>query len=520
MATGGLSTNLKTLRAHVFLPIAVAVIGSSAPIVLSFILREMLSITALEAFSAGVALCSTSLGTTFTVLGTSGLTESRLGVVLISAAMLDDVVGLVMVQVISNLGTSSNSFNALTIVRPICVSIAFAVILPLVCIWVVKPLRTQACKALVGHDRLQRLLASKRTAFVLHTALLLGLVTGSSYAGTSNLFAAYIGGAIISWWDSINKRTPGHNEPQQQTLSEGSRAGVTYTSPDAREDALEQSLPARQITAASNTTHEQDTPQARQSASQNEAGEIEITGLFVYGRYYSPVVDAILKPFFFASIGFSIPITNMFAGSIVWRGFVYALLMALGKLLCGLCLVRFATPRIRLRSLESIPSICRRRWPPFKAKSSKPEPKGQETENITTGRTRKPEGVGQSKGKQPIRPRQAADKPKAFWKGSKSPKPRSLYPAAILGSAMVARGEIGFLISSVAESQGIYNTHNPQGSSELFLVVTWAILLCTIIGPVSVGLLVKRVRRLQALERSTRTGKGDPLGMWGLIERH
>ena len=84
---------------------------------------------------------------------------------------------------------------------------------------------------------------------------------------------------------------------------------------------------------------------------------------------------------------------------------------------------------------------------------------------------------------------------------------------------MVARGEIGFLISAVAESAGVYGGGAEDGgSSELFLVVTWAILLCTILGPLSVGVLVKRVRRLQQRERRDSTGREDPLGVWGVVQ--
>lgn len=94
------------------------------------------------------------------------------------------------------------------------------------------------------------------------------------------------------------------------------------------------------------------------------------------------------------------------------------------------------------------------------------------------------------------------------------PKPKSLYPAAILGSAMVARGEIGFLISSVAEANGVFGEGE---NTEEYLVVTWAILLCTLIGPITVGLLVKRVKRLQQTERRTSVGQEDPLGIWGVL---
>jgi Kef-type K+ transport system membrane component KefB len=103
----------------------------------------LLGATPVQAFAAGAALCSTSLGTTFTILSTSGLEKSRLGVILSSAAMLDDVAGLVMVQVISNLGGSADSFSAVTVIRPVFVSIAFAVVVPAFCWAVVKPIRRQ-----------------------------------------------------------------------------------------------------------------------------------------------------------------------------------------------------------------------------------------------------------------------------------------------------------------------------------------------------------------------------------------
>lgn len=156
--------------------------------------------TPLQAFTAGAALCSTSLGTTLTVLKTTGLTQSRLGVVLISSAMLDDIVGLVMVQIISNLGIVESSFNVTTVIRPIGVSVAFAVVVLLVCHFAVKPLASNLRSSNVNPPH--SLINKSQIAFLIHTAVLIGFVVGASYAGTSNLFATYLAGACISWYDS------------------------------------------------------------------------------------------------------------------------------------------------------------------------------------------------------------------------------------------------------------------------------------------------------------------------------
>ena len=45
-----------------------------------------------------------------------------------------------------------------------------------------------------------------------------------------------------------------------------------------------------------------------------------------------------------ASIGFSIPITSMFTGTVVWRGIVFTILMLIGKLVTGIWLIRIAAP--------------------------------------------------------------------------------------------------------------------------------------------------------------------------------
>lgn len=65
---------------------------------------------------------------------------------------------------------------------------------------------------------------------------------------------------------------------------------------------------------------------------------------------------------------------------------------------------------------------------------------------------------------------------------------------------MVARGEIGYLIASLAQSSGTLEM-KPKGGGEavqnedVFLVIIWAVTLCTIGGPVAVGSIVKGMRK-------------------------
>ena len=132
--TGGLTTDLELARRNLWLSLAVALTGLLAPILLSLILLHLaFGFTLLQAFSTGAALSTTSLGTTFTVISQAGFGDIKLGAVLTSAAITDDVVGLVLLQVIVSLGqargsSASNSDQSAAlgwaIARPLLASLA------------------------------------------------------------------------------------------------------------------------------------------------------------------------------------------------------------------------------------------------------------------------------------------------------------------------------------------------------------------------------------------------------------
>jgi hypothetical protein len=223
----------------------------------------------------------------------------------------------------------------------------------------------------------------------------------------------------------------------------------------------------------------------------------------------------------------------MFAGGVVWRGIIYTVLMMLGKLICGLWLVRFSVSIPRSihpkRFNDALSSSTMHFWgkgdkesttapassQPVELKQRRQRDEYSRSDNLTTS----PPAITPITSTEHISTVQnaATDKivePSLTNKKILSPnptKPVSLYPASILGLAMVARGEIGFLISSLAESKGIFG----EANGEIFLVVTWAIVLCTIIGPIGVGLLVRRLKRLEK-QREADGGGRDVLGVWGV----
>ena len=307
LARGGLSTSFSSVKAYLALSTGVALTGIGLPIALSYVLRQLAGASPLQAFSAGAALSSTSLGTTFTILGTCDLTTTRLGTVITTAAMLDDIVGLIMVQVMSNLGTSAKSLNTITIVRPVVVSIGLVIILLLACRFLVLRFTIWLDKQRKSFPRsfLQRVFTCSGTAFLIHTAILVGLVTVATYAGTSNLFAAYLAGASISWWDSEvpNKcaercgSTATPAPEKGRSIPHVQQTPITVSNETSTKDVQ----PPR-----SGMINEQSAEIFRQA---REAGANQITqpnaiglgGTYIYQNYYGAAAETILKPFFFVS---------------------------------------------------------------------------------------------------------------------------------------------------------------------------------------------------------------------------
>lgn len=318
---GGLSTSARAIQHTLLLSICVALTGIIVPIGLSFSLRSLSSASNLQAFAAGAALCSTSLGTTFNLLKTTKLTSTRLGVVLTSAAMLDDVVGLIMLQIISNLGSNHDSFEATTVMRPVFVSIGFAIVLVLFCKYACIPIMHLApVPQMVRH-----LLANPAIYFVGCTSLLLAFITSASYAGTSVLFATYLAGASISWIGAKHaeeKRHPQENESNHQELREStttpstkvivSRSNSNKQGQLASGDDVDKISNLSSNTAQGHRARQEPTPPPESDiprtsnppvissdATKIRPFEQDSRSLRMYRDYYAPSVEHILKPFFF-----------------------------------------------------------------------------------------------------------------------------------------------------------------------------------------------------------------------------
>ena len=225
-----------------------------------------------------------------------------------------------------------------------------------------------------------------------------------------------------------------------------------------------------------------------------------------YKRTSSPILFRTLSPsenqLTEASIGFAIPIRELFNGGVVWRGVVYAILMALGKCATGLWLI---VPPAAGKLIAKI-------------KTSNTSQKAQ-LSNDTTDTSGANESNTSSVAASPVVPldqdvinpvetpkkTETSNDPEAQTSPSSTLSPSrhgSFQAAVLLSVAMTTRGEIGFLIAAVAQSSGILVP------SEIYLIVMWAIVLCTLAGPIGVGIITRRLAKMDEARRN------QILGIW------
>src|SRR5690606_38243860 len=109
---------------------------------------------------------------------------------------MDDVVGLVMVQVVSSLG-GGGGVNITSIVRPVGASLGM-ILGAVVMGW--------ACRRLFRGLKLPNRFDSKGVIWGLQTSVLEVCVVVAGYSGASVLFGAFIAGALVTWWDETHDK--------------------------------------------------------------------------------------------------------------------------------------------------------------------------------------------------------------------------------------------------------------------------------------------------------------------------
>ncbi|KAH7374124.1 sodium-hydrogen antiporter [Cadophora sp. MPI-SDFR-AT-0126] len=205
----------------------------------------------------------------------------KVGTVLISVAVFDDVSGLVMASVIHNFGGLAGGAGGnlrWLIGRPIVAAIAMGILSPLSATYLFGPL----FRWYVEH----RFIRFKHVSNVILMVLVLSaFLSIASFACASVLYRSFLAGTFLS------------------------------------------SLPC---------TH----PKAPFVVMSRERGETDpgTTPTFVhtFEKYFLGAQTYVLQPMFFANIGFAIPFKKLWTAQAFWKGLVFSILMVIGKALAAL----------------------------------------------------------------------------------------------------------------------------------------------------------------------------------------
>jgi Kef-type K+ transport system membrane component KefB len=171
----------------------VAVLGVAFPFVAGFAIAEVWGGSFVESMFIGAALVATSVGITARVLGSMGLLDKETARIILGAAVIDDILGLIILSVVSGIG--NGGITATGIVKTAGLAIVFTIVAGL--------LGSKAMTRLApAVDRLR----VNKPFFNIGIILCLGLSVVSIYFGVAAIIGAFLAGMALAEATEENRK--------------------------------------------------------------------------------------------------------------------------------------------------------------------------------------------------------------------------------------------------------------------------------------------------------------------------
>jgi Kef-type K+ transport system membrane component KefB len=164
----------------------VAILGVVVPFVLGWGTLVWWGESHLEAIFVGAAMVATSVGITAHVLTTQGVLQARASRVILAAAVVDDVLGLLILAVVSSV--AQGHVNVLELGITAVLAIGFPLV---VALWGTKTIGRVAARA-------EEHLRVAEGQFVFAVCLLFGLALLAVYAGVAAIIGAFLAGIAVA----------------------------------------------------------------------------------------------------------------------------------------------------------------------------------------------------------------------------------------------------------------------------------------------------------------------------------
>jgi len=175
----------------------VAVLGVFTPFLAGWLLMKARGSSGLESMFMGTAMVATSVGITARVLSTMGVLGALTSRIILGAAVIDDILGLMILAVVSSLAIGP--VNYLSIIATAFLAVGFTAFMVLVGAPVVKRVA----------PRIENLRGSQ-ALFVSALLLCLGISVAALYVGVAAIVGAFLAGMAFA--EVAEERTTMHKQ--------------------------------------------------------------------------------------------------------------------------------------------------------------------------------------------------------------------------------------------------------------------------------------------------------------------
>jgi Na+:H+ antiporter len=163
----------------------VAVLGVLAPLLGGWLVMRAWGSTSIEALFVGTAMVATSVGITARVLSGMGLLDAPTARIILGAAVIDDILGLLVLAIVSSM--AAGTVNYLEILTTAGLAIGFTAFVALLG----APVVTRVAPSV---ERMR----SGQGIFIFGLVLCLGLSVAASYIGVAAIIGAFLAGMALA----------------------------------------------------------------------------------------------------------------------------------------------------------------------------------------------------------------------------------------------------------------------------------------------------------------------------------
>lgn len=163
----------------------VAVLGVIVPFFAGWLLLELWGEPTIEGIFLGAAMVATSVGITARVLASLGVLSMQTSQVIMGAAVIDDVLGLIILSIVSSMAKGKINYGELILTAGL--SIGFTLFMIFVGTKLVNKSRSSLERLKIGH-----------AFFIFGLILCLGLSLLATYVGVAAIIGSFLAGMALS----------------------------------------------------------------------------------------------------------------------------------------------------------------------------------------------------------------------------------------------------------------------------------------------------------------------------------